>query len=136
MATLVYSDKCPYCAQVIQEIRENPALIHMIRFHNVSTQGVPSRQITRVPTLVTNDGNLLVGNDVRKWIETMKPEERVEEFDQTVLSGASLDDTHENDAGNFFDISHFNMPLAPPMTRELEEKINRKVADAYQNGIK
>jgi glutaredoxin-related protein len=136
MATLVYSDKCPYCSQVIQEIRENPALIHMIRFHNVSTQGVPSKQITRVPTLVTNDGRLLVGNDVRKWIESMKPEEKVEEFDQTVLSGAMLDDTHDNDAGNYFDIDHFNMPLAPPMTRELEEKVNRKVTDAYQKGIK
>jgi len=136
MATLVYSDKCPYCSQVIQEIRENPALIHMIRFHNVSTQGVPSKQITRVPTLVTNDGHLLVGNDVRKWIESMKPEEKVEEFDQTVLSGAMLDDTHDNDAGNYFDIDHFNMPLAPPMTRELEEKVNRKVTDAYQKGIK
>jgi hypothetical protein len=121
---------------VIQEIRENPALIHMIRFHNVSTQGVPSRQITRVPTLVTNDGHLLVGNDVRKWIESMKPEERVEEFDQTVLAGAALDDTHENEAGDYFDINNFNMPLAPPMTRELEEKVNRKVTDAYQKGIK
>ena len=136
MATLVYSDKCPYCTQVIQEIRENPSLIHMIRFHNVTTQGVPSRQITRVPTLVTNDGKLLVGNDVRRWIESMKPEERVEEFDQTVLSGATLDDTDGNDAGDYFDIDNFNMPLAPPMTRELEEKVNKKVSDAYKQGIK
>jgi hypothetical protein len=53
-----------------------------------------------------------------------------------VLSGASLDDTHENEAGDYFDIDNFNMPLAPPMTRELEEKVNRKVTDAYQKGIK
>lgn len=108
----------------------------MIRFHNVSTQGVPSRQITRVPTLVTNDGKLLVGNDVRKWIESMKPEERVEEFDQSGLAVSSLDDTDGNDAGNFFDIDNFNAPLAPPMTRELEERVNRKVMDAYQKGMK
>jgi hypothetical protein len=136
MATLVYSDKSPYCEQVLLDIRENPSLVHVIRVHNVSTHGVPSRQITRVPTLVTNDGKLLVGNDVRKWIESMKPEERVEEFDQSGLAVSSLDDTDGNDAGDYFDIDNFNAPLAPPMTRELEERVNRKVMDAYQKGMK
>ena len=136
MATLVYSDRCPYCAQVIQEIRENPALIHMIHFHNVSQLGVPSKQITRVPTLVTNDGKILVGNDVRQWIESMKPEQNVEEFDQSTLATSMLDESDANESGNFFDVEHFHRSLAPPMTRELEEKINRKVQDAYQKGLK
>ena len=136
MATLVYSDRCPYCAQVIQEIRENPALIHMIHFHNVSQLGVPSKQITRVPTLVTNDGKILVGNDVRQWIESMKPEQNVEEFDQSTLATSMLDESDANESGDFFDIEHFHRPLAPPMTRDLEEKINRKVQDAYQKGLK
>ena len=136
MATLVYSDRCPYCAQVIQEIRENPALIHMIHFHNVSELGVPSKQITRVPTLVTNDGKILVGNDVRQWIESMKPEQNVEEFDQSTLATSMLDESDANESGNFFDVEHFHRSLAPPMTRELEEKINRKVQEAYQKGLK
>jgi len=106
----------------------------MIRFHNVSVSGVPSKQITRVPTLITNDGKLLVGNDVRQWIETMKPQEIVEEFDQTSLSGAMLDDSDQNESGNFFDIENFHKTLSPTMTRELEEKINMKVTDAYQKG--
>lgn len=137
MATLVYSDRCPYCAQVIQEIRENAALLHMIRFHNVSQLGVPSKQVTRVPTLMTNDGKILVGNDVRLWIESMKPEERVDEFDSSVIIGtAMLDDSDDTTSGNFFDVDQFNRSLAPPMTRELEDKINRKVMDAYQKGLK
>ena len=136
MATLVYSDRCPYCAQVIQEIRENPALIHMIHFHNVSELGVPSKQITRVPTLVTNDGKIIVGNDVRQWIESMKPEQNVEEFDQSTLAASMLDESDANESGDFFDIEHFHRSLAPPMTRDLEEKINRKVQDAYQKGLK
>ena len=131
MAMLVYSDKCPFSNQVIQEIRENPALIHVIRFHNVSTSGVPSRQITRVPTLVKNDGQLIVGNDVRKWIESMKPQEIVEEFDYSGLATSMLDETDTHDSGNFFDIDNFHKSLAPPMTRELEEKINKKVQDAF-----
>jgi len=131
MAMLVYSDRCPFSTQVIQEIRENPALVHVIRFHNVSTSGVPSKQITRVPTLITNDGQLIVGADVRKWIESMKPQEIVEEYDQSGLATSSLDDTDGHDSGNFFDIENFHKSLAPPMTRELEEKISKKVQEAF-----
>ena len=105
-------------------------------FHNVSQLGVPSKQITRVPTLVTNDGKILVGNDVRQWIESMKPEQNVEEFDQSTLATSMLDESDANESGNFFDVEHFHRSLAPPMTRELEEKINRKVQDAYQKGLK
>ncbi len=132
MATLVYSDRCPYSSQVIQEIRETPALLHIIRFHNVTTQGIPSRQITRVPTLVTNDGKLLVGQEVRAWIESMKPNQIVEEFDQSGLATASIDDSDETNTGNFFDLNHYGSTLAPPMSRELQEKISRKVSDGVQ----
>ena len=134
MAMLVYSDRCPFSTQVIQEIRENPSLVHVIRFHNVSVSGVPSKQITRVPTLITNDGRLIVGNDVRKWIESMKPQEIVEEFDQSGLATSMLDETDTHESGNFFDIDNFHKTLAPPMTRELEEKISKKVQEAYSAG--
>jgi hypothetical protein len=136
MATLVYSDRCPYSNQVIQEIRENPALIHVVRFHNVTTHGVPSKHITRVPTLITNDGRLIVGNDVRQWIESLRPQETVEEYDQSGLATSMLDESDSHDSGNFFDIDNFHRTLAPPMTRDLEERINKKVSDAYQSNIK
>lgn len=136
MATLVYSDRCPYSQQIIQEIRENPALLHIIRFHNVSLHGVPSKQITRVPTLVTNDNKLFVGKQVSEWIESMKPQEHVSEFSFEGKTGvSSLDDSDENTAGDFFDLGDFHKSLAPPMTRDLEDKINRKVMDAYQKGM-
>jgi hypothetical protein len=102
----------------------------------VSQLGVPSRNITRVPTLITNDGKLLVGNDVRKWIEMMKPDERVDEYMPAGLATSMLDESDENTAGDLFDLDNFHMTLAPQMTRELEEKISRKVTDAYQKGLK
>lgn len=134
MATLVYSDRCPFSQQIIQEIRENPALLHIIRFHNVSVHGVPSKQITRVPTLVTNDNKLFVGKQVSEWIEAMKPQEQVDGLEST-FGVSSLDDTDENTSGGFFDLGDFHKGLAPPMTRDLEDKINRKVMDAYQKGM-
>jgi hypothetical protein len=136
MATLVYSDKCPYSQQIIQEIRENPALLHIIRFHNVSIHGVPSKQITRVPTIVTNDNKIFIGKQISEWIETMKPQENVSEFSfENKTATSSLDDSDENTSGGFFDIGDFHKGLSPTMTQDLENKINRKVMDAYQKAM-
>jgi hypothetical protein len=129
MATLVYSDKCQYSAQVIKEIQENPALLHIVRFHNVTTHGVPSRQITRVPTLVTNDGKILVGQEVRAWMQSMIP---VQEVDPVWSDGpaTSMLDGTDSTTGDMFGLDNYGASLAPPMTPELEARISRKVQDA------
>lgn len=130
MATLVYSDRCQYSAQVIRYIQENPALLHIVKFHNVATQGVPSKQITRVPTLVTNDNKILVGNDVKVWLESMSTSDEVEAVEAWGPATSMLDG-NDSETGNFFDWDRHGASLAPPMTKELEERINRKVQDAY-----
>ena len=128
MATLVYSDKCPYSAQIIKEIQENPVLLHIVRFHNVTTQGVPSRQITRVPTLVTNDNKLLVGQEVRAWMQSMIPVAEVEAVGAGGPATSFLDGTDGPD--DMFDLDQYGASLAPPMTPELEARISRKPQDA------
>jgi hypothetical protein len=136
MATLVYSDRCQYSAQVIRFIQENPALLHVVRFHNVTTQGVPSKQITRVPTIVTNENKILVGNEVKSWLESMVASNNDFEPVEAFGPAASMLDGTDNEVGSFFDLNSYGSSLAPPMTRELEERINRKVQDAvsaYQN---
>ena len=128
MATLVYSDKCQYSAQVIKEIQENPALLHIMKFHNVTTHGVPSRQITRVPTLVTNDGKILVGQEVRAWMQSMIPVQDVESVGGSGPATSTLDGTEEPD--NMFSLDNYGASLAPPMTPELQARISRKTEDA------
>ena len=130
MATLVYSDRCQYCAQVIEYIQANPALLHIVKFHNVTKQGVPSKQITRVPTLVTNDNKILVGNDVKTWLESMSSSDEVEAVEAWGPATSMLDG-NDSETGNFFDWDHHGADLKPPMSKELEERINRKVQDAY-----
>lgn len=129
MAMLVYSDKCPYSSQIIRDIQENPALLHVIRFHNVTTHGVPSKQVTRVPTLITNTGQFLVGQEVRAWIESMAPVEEVDAVDASGFQTSLLDG--EDESTDMFDLDRYGTSLAPQMTRALEEKINRKTQDAY-----
>jgi hypothetical protein len=131
MATLVYSDRCQYSAQIIKLIQENPALIQVMRFHNVTKHGIPDKQVTRVPTLLTNDGKLLVGLEVKSWVESMAPVENVEARDSYGPATTSLDGVDE--VGDMFDLERYGASLAPNMTPELEKKINRKVQDAYSN---
>jgi hypothetical protein len=129
MATLVYSDRCQYSAQILKDIQSNPALLHIVRFHNVTTHGVPSKQITRVPTLVTNDGKILVGQEVRAWLQSMLPVPEVEGADYGPAT--TMIDGSDNPTEGMFDFDSYGASLAPPMTPELEKKISQKVQDAY-----
>jgi hypothetical protein len=128
MALLVFSDKCPWSQETISYIKTQPALVEIVRFWNVSTQGVPSKQITRVPTLVTNDGKLHVGKEVRVWLESMVPCEFESWCDDRMCS--NLDGT-ENPT--LFELDRYGESLQPRLTPEIEARIATSVQDAFQN---
>ena len=130
MALLVYSDKCQYCYEVLNFIKTNPTLGSMIRFHNVTTQGRPkSEKITRVPTLVTTDGQILVGSEVKNWLESMIPQE-IENWGGSGVLTAALDDGEGGP--EMFSLDSYGTSMQPMLTQELKDKINRSVQDAYQ----
>ena len=127
MALLVYSDKCQWSQEILVYIKTQPALIEVIRFWNVNTQGVPSKQITRVPTLVTNDGKMHVGKEVRAWLESMIPSELESWCDDSMCS--NLDGT---DIPTLFELDRYGESLQPRLTPELEARIAMSVQDAFQ----
>jgi hypothetical protein len=126
MALLVYSEKCKFCADIITFIKTQPTLLEIVRFHNISTQGVPSKRITRVPTLVTNDGIMKVGSEVKNWLESMLPND-FESWDGTGNLCCNLDGTENS---GMFDLEKYGSSLQPAMTPELEAKISMKIEDA------
>lgn len=128
MALLVFSDKCKFSIEIIEFIKSQPVLTDIIRFHNISTGGVPSKQITRVPTLVTNEGKMCVGKEVKAWLDSMIPVE-FESWDSGGMC-ANLDGTEES--CSLFDMNRYGESLQPNLTPDLEEKINLGVMDAYQ----
>lgn len=128
MALLVYSDKCKWSAEIMTFIKTQPALIEIVRFHNINTQGVPSKKITRVPTLVTNEGNMLVGQEVKTWLTSMIPND----FDSWDSSGNLCSNLDGSENACLFDLDRYGEPLQPIMTPELEEKIAMNVTDAMQ----
>lgn len=126
MATLVYSENCKFCADVIKYINDNPVLGRIVGFHDLR-KGVP-KGVTRVPSLVTSQGNIIIGGDIKGWLQQMIPPPEVE------CSGprckmSNLDFTEDSDDMFMFD--EYGKSLKPNMTPELEAKITRSVQDAY-----
>jgi hypothetical protein len=128
MALLVYSDKCKFSQEIIAFIKTQPALIEIIRFHNVTTSGVPSNKITRVPTLVTNEGKMCVGAEVKSWLVSMVPTD----FESWDMGGGLCTNLDGSENAGLFDLDKYGESLQPILTPELEARISMSVTDAYQ----
>ena len=129
MALLVYSDKCKFSQEIIAFIKTQPALIEIIRFHNVTTSGVPSNKITRVPTLVTNEGKMCVGAEVKSWLVSMVPTD----FESWDMGGGLCTNLDGSENAGMFDLDKYGESLQPILTPELEARISMSVTDAYQS---
>ena len=131
MALLVYSDKCKWSQDILLYIKTQPSLLEIVRFWNINTQGIPSSKITRVPTLVTNDGKMCVGQEVKAWLESMVPCD----FDSWDAGGkcSNLDGT---DDPSLFELESFGQSLQPRLTPELEARISGDVQDQFQQAGK
>ena len=128
MALLVYSDKCKFSQEIIAFIKTQPALIEIIRFHNVTTAGVPSKKITRVPTLVTNEGKMCVGAEVKSWLVSMVPTD----FESWETGGGLCSNLDGSENAGLFELDKYGESLQPILTPELEARISMSVTDAYQ----
>ncbi len=106
----------------------------MIRTHEIGRQGVPDG-ITRVPVVVTSSGERHTGLEVLRWLESLVPVE----FEGCPFgAGCRLMtnfDEPPDEVGDAFPIDAYGIELAPPMTRELQERINKPLTEAY-NDIK
>ena len=127
MATLVYSDRCVHSMEIIKFIQETPALKPLLRFHNITKQGIPSKSIKRVPTLVTSDNKMLVGGEVKQWLMSMLPCE-FSEFEGWGPSTANLDNSEPD---SFFNLDSYGESLKPVVSPELQARIDASVSDAY-----
>lgn len=130
-ALLVYSTRCKYSMECFQFIYSNPQLKQIVQLHDVNLQGVPqqyARYITRVPTMLTKNGKILVGQEIKTWLSSLLPNT----IDNCQLRGscsigtASFDGNEDGDDG-FFQLNNYGQSLQPAMTPELQAKINQKV---------
>lgn len=131
MSLLIYSPRCKHSMDVVDYINKVPQLKQLVQYHNINTQGIPANyrnKINRVPTMLTKNGKILVGNEIKNWLDSLLPKKEVE---QGAIGGfcGSMSSLDGNDANSgMFHLDDYGQSLQPAMTKELEEKINREVS--------
>jgi hypothetical protein len=130
MSLLIYSPRCKHSMDVIEYVNKHPQLKQLVHYHNVNTQGIPPNyrnKINRVPTMLTKNGKVLVGNEIKNWLDSLLP---AKEVTHAGLGGFGCSMTSLDGGGgvsDMFSLDDYGRTLQPPMTKELEEKINRDV---------
>ena len=130
MSLLIYSPRCKYSMEIIDYINSKPQLKQLVNYHNVNTQGIPPAyqdKITRVPTMLTKNGKILVGNEIKNWLESLLPNKQIEHCGIGGWCSMTSLDSNDNEM-DIFSLDNYGQSLQPAMTRELEEKINRDVS--------
>ena len=130
MSLLIYSPRCKHSMDVIDYVNKHPQLKQLVHYHNVNTQGIPPNyrnKINRVPTMLTKNGKILVGTEIKNWLDSLLPAKEVTHASvggfgcgMTTLDGGGVSD--------MFSLDDYGQSLQPAMTKELEEKINRDVS--------
>ena len=132
MSLLIYSPRCKHSMDVIEYINKVPQLKQLVNYHNINTQGIPpnyKNKINRVPTMLTKNGKILVGNEIKNWLDSLLPKKEVENGSIGGFGGSmfSLNDGGDNNS-EMFRLDDYGQSLQPAMTKELEEKIGREVS--------
>ena len=139
MSLLIYSPRCKHSMEVIEYINRQPQLKQIVGFHNVNTQGIPPayrNKINRVPTMLTKNGKILVGNEIKNWLDSLLPNKEVSNWGFSGACSMTTLDGDDNDT-DIFTLDNYGQSLQPAMTRELEEKISRDVSKgiAYNDSV-
>jgi hypothetical protein len=139
MSLLIYSPRCKHSMEVIEYINRQPQLKQLVGFHNVNTQGIPPayrNKINRVPTMLTKNGKILVGNEIKNWLDSLLPNKEVSNWGFGGVCSMTTLDGDDNDV-DIFALDNYGQSLQPAMTRELEEKISRDVSKgiAYNDSV-
>ena len=132
-ALLIYSNRCNHCIDIINFVNQHAQLKQLVHFHNVNTLGVPQQyanKINRVPTMLTKNGKLLVGNEVKQWLQSLLPNDITNcPLGAGGIGTWSLDGEEDDDS--IFSLNNYGQSLQPAITHELQQKINQQVGEAF-----
>ena len=130
MSLLIYSPRCKHSMEVIEYINKQPQLKQLVRYHNINTQGIPpayKNKINRVPTMLTKNGKVLVGSEIKNWLDSLLPNEEIGNWGFSGSCSMNTLDSEDNDT-DMFSLDSYGKSLQPAMTKELEDKIGRDVS--------
>jgi hypothetical protein len=133
IALLLYSNNCKHSRDLLNFLQQTPQFNNLITFHDVNRLGVPpqyKQQIRSVPTMLTKNGKLLVGGEIKQWLTSLMPCE-LSNFSFQGRGGGFGSSLDDDDDCDLFSLDSYGQSLQPAMTPELEQKINQNVSEAY-----
>ena len=131
MSLLIYSPRCKHSMDVIEYINSHQQLKQLVRYHNVNTQGIPPNyqsKINRVPTMLTKNGKILVGTEIKNWLDSLLPPKEVSHGSVSAFGCSMTSLDGDAPTSDLFSLDDYGQSLQPAMTKELEEKISREVS--------
>ena len=131
MSLLIYSPRCKHSMDVIEYINQHQQLKQLVHYHNVNTQGIPpnyQNKINRVPTMLTKNGKILVGIEIKNWLDSLLPAKEVTNSSIGAFGCSMTSLDNDKPQTDLFALDDYGRSLQPPMTKELEEKISREVS--------
>lgn len=132
MALLFYSDKCSHSTDLLKWLDKHPQVSKIIRRHDVSIHGVPPKfhqTVRSVPTVVTQQGQVMVGKQCAAWCNSLVPPQDVGGMGEY----AGLTDLESEVGGaGMFSLDNYGQSIQPQLTQEMEERINSTVMESYQ----
>lgn len=132
-ALLIYSNRCSHSKDIINFVNNHSQLKQIVQLHDVNTMGIPpqyANKINRVPTLLTKNGKLLVGNEVKQWLQSLLPSDITNcPLGTGGIGSWSLDG--EDDDDSIFSLNSYGQSLQPAITSDLQQKINQQVGEAF-----
>ena len=131
MSLLIFSPQCNHSLDIISYINKHETLKQIVSYHNINKLGVPPQfknKISRVPTMLTKNGKLLVGNEIKNWLESLLPVRDVEmagfgSCNSTTFDGEGTDEIYY--------IERYGTSLPPEITTAFDKKNNRTLFDLY-----
>ena len=117
MSLLIYSPQCNHSLDIINYIQKHENLKKIVSYHNINKLGVPPQ----------------FKNKIKNWLESLLP---VKELEMVGFGSCSMTTLDGEGTNEMFGLDDYGTSLQPPMTAELEEKINRSVNDAYNSQSK
>jgi hypothetical protein len=116
MATLIYSDKCNNCYDVVEYIKTEPSLHSVVSYHHIQ-EGIPEG-VTKVPSLVTANGDLYVGRrKIEEFLRSLVPKPKLRGFKPSP----------------HFKLADFGKTQKPIMTEEFRRRTEIRIEDAMAN---
>ena len=128
MSLLIFSQKCSHSKDVIAFIQKHPQLKQIVHYHDVNVHGLPMKYRDRItgfrPCSRRMENINWVGN---KKLVAVAVAERAD-FHHEFGSACNMGGIDGGDVSDdTFALDGYGQALAPPITPELEKKINAPV---------